>query len=72
MSVVRPPFLLDFAAAALDDPSDFTEDALSDWWDKVEADFGDDFPTARDVFWGLVSKYGIYYWDLKPQNLRFR
>ena len=72
MSVVKPPFLLDFAAAILDDTPDFTDDALSDWWDKVEFDFGDDFPVARDVFWALVHTYGIYYWDLKPQNLRFR
>jgi hypothetical protein len=56
MSTVRPPFLLDFAGATLDDASDF----------------GDDFPVARDVFWVLVSKYGIYYWDLKPRNLCFR
>src|SRR3954453_22137930 len=72
MSIVRPPFLLDFAGVTLDDPSDFTDEARSEWWDKVASDFGDDFPIARDVFWGLVTRYGIYYWDLKPRNLCFR
>jgi|SRR3954469_1864853 hypothetical protein len=72
MSIVRPPFLLDFAGATIDDPSDFTAEALGEWWDQVASDFADDFPIARDVFWILVRKYGIYYWDLKPRNLCFR
>ena len=32
MSIVRPPFLLDFAAATLDVEPDFPEGTLDDWW----------------------------------------
>lgn len=71
MSVVSPPFLLDFAAATLDFEPDFPE-GTDEWWARVRDDFGDDFPVAESVYWELVQKYGIYYWDLKPRNLQFR
>ncbi|HEY7116926.1 MAG TPA: hypothetical protein VH475_10090 [Tepidisphaeraceae bacterium] len=72
ISIVMKPFLLDFAAATVDRPNDFTEDAMATWWTSVEEDFGDDFPIARDIFWGLKQQHGIYYWDLKPRNLQLR
>ena len=72
LSVVKPPFLLDFAGATLDNPRDFTEEAMSDWWDSVRDNFGDDFSRARDVYWTLIQQFGIYYYDLKPGNLRMR
>jgi hypothetical protein len=72
MSVVKIPFLLDFAVATMDRGNDFTADAMADWWQQVEDDFGDDFGVARDVFWALKRQHGIYYWDMKPRNLRFR
>lgn len=31
ISIVRPPFLLDFASAYLDDPPEFPEDVLEEW-----------------------------------------
>lgn len=71
MSIVRPPFLLDFAAATLDVEPDFPEGTL-DGWEQVKSDFGDDFPIAQSVYWGLVREFGIYYWDLKPRNLVLR
>lgn len=55
LSIVKPPFLLDFAAATVDEPHDFTPDAMEMWWQKVLDDFGDDFPIARDVFYGLST-----------------
>jgi hypothetical protein len=70
MSIVSPPCLLDFAATTIDFMPDFPE-GLDEWWDRVRDDFGDDFPIAESVFWGL-QRYGIYYWDLKPRNLQIR
>jgi hypothetical protein len=72
LSVVKPPFLLDFAAATVDKAHDFTEEAMGMWWNDVEENFGDDFPIASAVFHGLKKQLGIYYWDLKPRNLVFR
>lgn len=71
MSIVSPPFLLDFAAATLDFAPDFPE-GTDEWWARVRDDFADDFAVAESVYWGLVQQYGIYYWDLKPRNLQLR
>jgi hypothetical protein len=72
MSIVKVPFLLDFAAAELDVPREFSDDAMADWWTRVEDDFGDDFDVARSVYFGLVNDFGLYYWDMRPRNLCFR
>jgi hypothetical protein len=72
MTIVQPPFLLDFAAARVDEEPDFPE-GLDEWWERVRSDFGDeDFPIAQSVFWALVQSFGIYYWDLKLRNLQLR
>lgn len=72
MSIVTPPFILDFAAATVDYSPDFTEEAMDIWWDEVRESFGEDFDVARDVFHGLKRRHGIHYWDMKPRNLRVR
>jgi hypothetical protein len=72
ISVVTVPFLLDFAAATLDFPKEFTDDAERIWWDELRERFGPDFGPAQDVYYGLIERFGIYYYDLKPGNLSFR
>lgn len=72
MSTVKPPFLLDFAGATLDFPRGYPPEAMALWWEQTEERFGDDFPAAESVYWGLVNRFGIYYYDLKPGNLQFR
>jgi hypothetical protein len=72
MSVVKPPCLLDFAAATVDHRPDWAPEQVDMWWAQVEENFGDDFAMARDVFWALQRELGIHYWDLKPTNLQFR
>ena len=70
MTMVQPPFLLDFAQSVLDRPLDFPE-GLEEWWERVAADFGDRFPIVQSVFYELQQKYGIYYYDLAPRNINF-
>ena len=72
MSIVRPPFLLDFAGAKLDRPRDFSPEVQADWWERTAENFGDDFKVASAVYWGLVTQFKIFYYDLKPGNLQFR
>jgi hypothetical protein len=72
MSVVKVPFLLDFAGSTLNTPKKYPPHAMQEFWEKVHERFEDDADTAISVFWGLVRQYGIYYWDLKPGNLQFR
>jgi hypothetical protein len=70
MTIVQPPFLLDFAQSQLDRPPDFPE-GLDEWWERIAPDFGDKLPVVQDVFYRLASKYGIYYYDLAPRNINF-
>ena len=70
MSMVEPPFLIDCAQSVLDEPLDFP-DGMDEWWERVEAVFGDHFERARDVYFKLQNMTGIYYYDLAPRNLNF-
>jgi hypothetical protein len=72
MSVVSVPFLLDFAAATLDFPKEFEADNEQIWWNELRERFGSDFNVAQDVYYGLIDRFGIYYYDLKPGNLTMR
>ncbi len=70
MTLVQPPFLLDFAQSVLDEPLEFPE-GLDEWWERIAPDFGDRFPIVQSVFYELQQKYGIYYYDLAPRNINF-
>jgi hypothetical protein len=72
MSIVKPPFLLDFAGAYLNRKPDFPDEVISEWWDRLRDLFEDDFPVAQSVFWTLWRHHKIYYWDMKPGNLQIR
>lgn len=70
MTIVKPPFLLDFAQTTLDHQPGFVEGTGS-WWLSVEERFGERFPVVQSIFYELAQKHGIYYWDLKPGNIEF-
>src|SRR5688572_3017330 len=59
MTIVQPPFLLDFSQATLDEPRDFPDDVLESWWAGLAEDFGTRFPVVQDVFYALQN-FGIY------------
>jgi hypothetical protein len=70
MTIVEPPFLLDFAQSKLDTPEDFPN-ALNEWWERLAEDFGDRLSVVQNLFYTLISRYGIYYYDLAPRNVNF-
>jgi hypothetical protein len=49
MTIVTPPFALDFAGAYLDFPPGFPEEAWEDWRQKNEEQFGEDWPEAQAI-----------------------
>jgi hypothetical protein len=71
MTIVRPPFVLDFASARLDHPIDFPEDVLADWFVEKREQFGNDWPRAAAVIRGL-ERMGIFMTDVHPGNIRSR
>lgn len=71
MTIVSPPFALDFAGAYLDFPPKFPDDAWEEWKRKNEEQFGEDWPAAQ-VILAEFEDMGIYMLDPTPSNLRFR
>lgn len=71
MSIVEPPFVLDFASAQLDHPFDFPDDVLSEWFAEKREQFGADWSKAVVVLRAL-ERMGIYMTDVHPGNIKFR
>jgi hypothetical protein len=70
MTIVRPPYLLDFAGALLDAPFDFQDETWEAWeLDRMEK-FEDRWPEVRKVM-SELEWFGIYLSDMHPGNIAF-
>ncbi|HVC95813.1 MAG TPA: hypothetical protein VND64_19130 [Pirellulales bacterium] len=70
MSIVRPPFALDFAGAYLDERPDFSEETWAEWETDKQEQFGANWPHVRLVL-AAFERYGIFISDVTPNNIRF-
>ena len=70
MTVVAPPFVLDFAGAYLDFPPEFPEEVWAEWNRKNEEQFGGDWAMARRIL-GELEDLGIYMHDPSPGIFAF-
>ena len=70
MTIVRPPFLLDFADAHLDEPPDFSEYVLRQWEEDKAEVFGERWPEVTRVLAALQA-LDIYLLDVNPRNISF-
>jgi hypothetical protein len=70
MSIVKPPFLLDFAGARLDDPVEFPEDIIEQWLADKREEFGSHWPRVAGILHEL-ERMGISMLDVHPGNIRF-
>ena len=71
MTIVMPPFVLDFAGAYLDFPPEFSDEIWAEWEDKNREQFGDDWPMAQTIL-SELRDLGIHMHDPSPNNIRFR
>jgi len=71
MTVVKPPFVLDFAGAYLDRAPEFSDEIWEEWTRKNEEQFGSDWPMARMIL-GELKDLGIHMHDPSPFNICFR
>ncbi len=71
MTVVTPPFLLDFASAYLDSPPDFSDEVLEAWEEEKREQFGSRWDDVQLVLAFLRGHYGIYLLDVNPGNITF-
>ena len=70
MTIVSPPFVLDFAGAYLDKAPDYPEDVLEAWLAEKAEQFGERWPEVRRVV-ASFRKWGVYLADVKPGNIEF-
>ena len=71
MTIVKPPFLLDFASAYLDGTAPvFPDHVMQEWLADKQEQFGDNWPQAASVLAGL-RRYGIQMTDIHPGNIGF-
>ena len=70
MSVVSPPFVLDFAGAYLDEPPDYPEDVLAEWEQEKREQFGERWPTVQAILRRLQG-FGVFLADVTANNIRF-
>jgi hypothetical protein len=72
MTIVQPPYLLDFGKVYLDDPPTYLYDqqlmanAIAEWRER----FGRRWSKVNSAI-GMLKKYGIYYFDPRPGNICF-
>jgi len=71
ISVVQPPYLLDFGKVYLDDPPDYFKnfDIMTTWITECDELFESDWPKVQRLL-NALQKFGIYYVDPKPANIR--
>ena len=68
MTMVRPPYLLDFAQAYLDSPPDYSEEVWAETRARWSAAYGDEWPRVQRVL-AAMEELGIYYEDVHRGNL---
>jgi len=71
MSIVYPPWVLDFANSTLDESPDFPPEVWDLQWKKLQEEFGDDWPDAEALYYTFKKRYGIHHLDLSPRKVHF-
>ena len=71
MSIVMPPYLLDFASAYLDYPPDFSEEVLENWRTEKQELFGENWGRVLMLLHVLEEQWGVYMLDIHPGNIAF-
>jgi hypothetical protein len=70
MSIVTPPFVLDFASAILDAPPEFSEEIWADWEVTKRDQFGSNWERVLTIL-AALRDHGIFMLDPSPGNIRF-
>ena len=71
MTIVTPPFLLDFAGAYLDWPPDFSPEVMDQWHHDKAEQFGKRWKEVQNILAMLTEQSDIYMLDVNPGNIMF-
>ena len=69
MTVVLPPYVLDFAGAFVEQRPEYPDEVLEEWLSDKREQFGDQWPLVRRIIYAF-EQLGIYLSDLNPNNIR--
>lgn len=69
LSFVRPPYILDFAAATLDDPPLGFDPESPEWTADGQRKFGRHWPEVVRLL-DALKQIGIHYRDVHQENIR--
>jgi hypothetical protein len=70
MTIVKRPFVLDFAGAYLDSPPEFSDDAWTIWENEKREQFERRWPAAKKIM-EEFEMLGIFLLDVTPGNIGF-
>jgi hypothetical protein len=70
MTIVSPPFCLDFGGAYLDHRPDYSPEVWADWREQKSEAFEDNWPAVEKIISEFES-FGIYIADVNPGNIKF-
>jgi hypothetical protein len=71
MTVVKRPFVLDFAGAYLDVFPDFSDEVWDEWEVEKHEQFGNDWPLVQQVI-AAFERLDIHLIDVTPRNISLR
>lgn len=71
ITIVTPPFLLDFGGAYLDWPPEFTDEVMEHWANDKSEQFGKRWTSVQGILAVLRDVHGIYMLDVNPGNIMF-
>jgi len=70
MTIVKRPFVLDFAAAYLDQRPEFPPEIWTEWEAEKREQFEDRWPIVQRIL-DSFEEVGIYLTDVSPANIAF-
>ena len=71
MTIVSPPFCLDFGGAYLDRVPDYSPEVWADWEEQKSEVFESDWPVVQEIL-ATFASFGVYIADINPGNIKFR
>jgi len=71
MTVVSPPYVVDFAGARLKRPEPFDEEIIAEWTKSKREEFGDDWPSVKRLMFAFETR-GVFLMDVHPKNVACR
>lgn len=71
LTIVQPPFILDFGGAWLDEPPEFPPNVIAEWTEQKREQFDSDWPLVEKILRDL-RLMGIHLLDLHPANIDLR